>query len=224
LSKVSNLQRDYLAEIYQLGQIESNGSSGFVTSADLGERLFASQSTVNRVIERLREAQLIDHQRYVGVQLTERGRQEALAILRKQAIIETFLVSVMGFGWHEVYAEARRMRHHVSEMVLERMWQVAGHPQRSPFGEWIDDGPEREEHAEITLNDADTMQDYRITRVLTRQPDRLKYLAALELMPGTKLHLLHKAPFDGPIQIHLEREYRIIGHELAKMLMVSPIE
>jgi len=159
----------------------------------------------------------------VGVQLTERGRQEALAILRKQAIIETFLVSVMGFGWHEVYAEARRMRHHVSEMVLERMWEVAGGPQRSPLGEWID-GLEREDHAEIILSDANTTQDYAIARVLTRQPDRLEYLAALQLTPGTQLHLHHKAPFNGPIQIQLEREYRIIGHELAQILMVSPVE
>lgn len=216
------MQRDYLAEIYHLGQIESNGSTSFVSSADLGERLFASQSTVNRVIERLRDAQLIDHQRYVGVQLTEHGRQEALAILRRQAIIETFLVNVMGFGWHEIYEEARHMRHHIGERVLERMWEVAGRPQRSPFGEWID-VTEQEDHAEIILSDADTTQDYRIARVLTRQPDRLEYLAALQLTPGIRLHLHHKAPFNGPIQIHLEREYRIIGHELAKILMVVPI-
>jgi DtxR family transcriptional regulator, Mn-dependent transcriptional regulator len=206
-----------------MGQIESNGSSGLVSSAALGERLFASQSTINRVIERLRDAALIEHQRYVGVQLTERGRREALAILRKQAIIEAFLVDVMRFGWHEVYEEARRIRHHVSEMVLERMWEIAGRPQRSPFGERID-GLEREVHAEIILADADITQDYAIARVRTRQPDRLEYLAALQLIPGIRLHLHHKAPFNGPIQIHLESEYRIIGHELAKMLTVSPIE
>jgi len=223
LSKVSNLQRDYLAEIYHLGQIESNNSSGFVSSADLGQRLFASQSTVNRVIERLRDEGLIEHQRYVGVQLTERGRQEALASLRRQAIVETFLVSAMGFGWHEVYEEARRMRHHVSEVVLTRMWEIAGRPARSPFGEWID-GTGPEDHTEILLRDAPIAQDYRIARVLTRQPDRLAYLAALELKPDTQLHLLHKAPFNGPIQIHLERDYRIIGHELAKILTVSPVE
>lgn len=223
MCKVSNLQRDYLAEIYHLGQIESNGSSGLASSAVLGERLFASQSTVNRVIERLRDEGLIEHQRYVGVQLTERGRKEALAILRKQAIIEAFLVNVMDFGWHEVYAEARRMRHSVSEIVLERMWEIAGRPQRSPFGEWID-GSEREDHAEVILSDANTTQDYHIARVLTRQPDRLKYLAALQLTPGIRLHLYHKAPFNGPIQIHLEREYRIIGYELAKMLTVTPVE
>jgi DtxR family Mn-dependent transcriptional regulator len=91
---LSNLQRDYLAEIYHLGQIESNGSDGLVSSIRLAERLIASQSTVNRVIERLRDEGLIEHQRYVGVQLTEKGRQEVLAILRKQAIIEVFLVDI----------------------------------------------------------------------------------------------------------------------------------
>lgn len=222
MSRLSRLQKDYLAEIYHLIQIEPNGSSGFVSSATLSERLLASQSTVNRVIERLREARLIEHQRYVGVQLTEAGQHEARMILRRQAIIEIFLVIVMGFGWHEVYEEAKRMRHHLSEIMLERMWEVAGHPTHSPFGEWIDNII-RSHDAEIILSDASTSQDYRIARVLTRQSDRLEYLAALELVPGTHLHLHHKAPFNGPIQIHLEREYRIIGYELAKILTVTPI-
>jgi len=222
LSKISNLQQDYLAEIYHAGQIESNSSNGLVSSSDLENRLFTSQSTVNRMIERLRAAGLVDHQRYVGVQLTERGRQEALRILRKQAIIESFLVTVMHFGWHEVYDEARHMRHHISDKVLARMWELAGRPVYSPFGEWIN-GTGPEQHSEIILRDADTTQDYRIARVLTRQSDRLEYLAALQLTPGTTLHLLHKAPFNGPIQIQLEAEYRIIGHELAELLTVTPL-
>lgn len=222
MSKVSRLHRDYLAEIYQASQIEANGNGALVTTADLGERLFASQSTVNRIVERLRDAGMIDHQRYVGVQLTALGQQEALRVLRKQAIVEAFLVNVMRLPWHDVYDEARRLRHHVSEAVLERMWALAGHPTHSPFGEHIDDAPTGD-HKEVLLLNADTLQDYRISRVLTRQPDRLEYLSALGLTPGTVLHLLHKAPFNGPIQIQLEREYRIIGHELAKMLTAVPL-
>lgn len=222
-SEMTNLQRDYLAEIFQLGDISENGYSSFVASADLADRLFSSQSSVNRTIERLRDARLIRHERYIGVQLTELGRQEALKVLRKQAIIETFLVRVMGFGWHEVYEEAQRMRHHVDGKVLDRMWEIAGRPARSPFGEWIKDRPPAGD-VETQLAKAATEQDYVINRVLTRQQDRLEYLASLKLTPGCRLHLLHKAPFNGPIQIQLQHEYRIIGHELAKTILVVPPE
>lgn len=220
MSNVSNLQWDYLAEIYHLSEIEANRSNGFVSSAELGERLFASHSTVNRIIDRLRAADLIQHERYVGVRLTEHGRHEVRQLLRKQAIIEAFLVHVMGFGWHEIYDEARRMRHKVKDTMLERMWEITNKPSRSPFGEWIDSDAH---HTEVVLSEAVIAQNYYIARVLTRQRDRLEYLAALGLTPGTHLHLLHKAPFHGPIQINLKREYRIIGYELAKMLTVTPV-
>lgn len=219
MSDLTDLQRDYLAEIYLASQVKANGQDDLVTTSDLADRLFTSQSTVNRVIERLRERDLIEHLRYSGVRLVERGEREARAILRRQAIIETFLVNVMGFGWHEVYEEARRLRHNVSKPILDRMWTLAGSPKRSPFGELIDNTPPFTD--ELPLADAETAQAYTVVRVLTREVDRLEYLAALGLRPDTKLHLLHKAPFDGPIQIHLEREYRIIGYELAKMLTVT---
>jgi DtxR family Mn-dependent transcriptional regulator len=220
VTRLSQLQYDYLAEIYEGSSL--SGKDGFVTTAYLGERMIASQSTVNRAIDRLRDAGLIEHQRYIGVRLTDRGDSEARHILRKQAILETFLVQVMGFSWHEVYDEARRLRHYIGDGVLNRMWEMAGFPRRSPFGEWIAiEGP-RLVDSEIPLSAAEIAHDYRIVRVLTREPDRLEYLAALELIPGTRLHLLHKAPFDGPLQIHLERDYRIIGHALACMLMVTP--
>ena len=221
MGKISDLQRDYLAEIYLARQMQPTGKDDVVSSADLAERLHASQSTVNRVIERLRKANLIRHQRYVGVQLTPSGKREALALLCKQGIIEAFLVAVMGMGWHEVYDEARRMRHRVAGVLLDRMWQMAGQPTSSPFGEPLTLDAVADD-AEVRLTDADTTQDYRIARVLTRESDRLQYLAALGLTPGTHLHLLHQAPFNGPIQIHLEREYRIIGHGLARMLTVIP--
>jgi DtxR family Mn-dependent transcriptional regulator len=114
LHDLSPLLRDYLAEIYQANQIELNGHVEFLSSATLAERFATSQTTVNRVIERLREAELIEHERYIGVRLTMRGQREARQVLRKQSVIETFLVNVMGFQWHDVYPEARQMRHHVS--------------------------------------------------------------------------------------------------------------
>lgn len=222
MGKISDLQRDYLAEIYLAQQMQPTGNNDVVSSADLAARLHASQSTVNRVIERLRKADLIRHQRYVGVQLTPSGKREALALLRKQGIIEAFLVVVMGMGWHEVYDEARRMRHRVAGVLLDRMWQMAGQPTISPFGEPLTLDDTVANDAEVRLTEADTTQDYQIARVLTRESDRLEYLAALGLTPGTHLHLLHQAPFNGPIQIHLERQYRIIGHGLACMLTVIP--
>lgn len=221
MGRLSRTQLDYLAEIYQIGHIEGDTSNGFIASSTLAERLITSQSGVNRMLERLREANLIRHQRYIGVQLTPIGIEAAQTILRKQGIIEAFLINVMGFAWHEVYHEARGMRFNINERIIKRMWLLAGRPGTSPFGEPIIPPYTVHEH-ETRLCEAEIECEYLLTRVLTRETDRLQYLAALGLEPGSPLHLLHKAPFDGPLQIQLDREYRIIGHQLARMLTVAP--
>lgn len=220
--QISNLQRDYLADIYELAQGtgQQNPDKAIVTSAQLADRLLTNQSNVNRVIERLRDKDLVQHERYVGVQLTERGLHAARETLRKQAIVEAFLVNKMGFQWHEVYDEARQLRHNVNPQMLQRMWHLAGRPERSPFGDWIETPPEARD--EQLLAAADPKRDYCIVRVLTREHDRLVYLDALGLRPEQALHLLHKAPFNGPLQIQMVREYRIVGRELAQMIVVTP--
>lgn len=216
--EISDLQHDYLAEIYQIAQLVGGAPDHMVTSSELAARLDASQSTVNRVIERLRSKHLITHERYVGVQLTAQGINAAEHVLRKQAIIEAFLVHTMGFAWHEIYEEARRIRRGANDRVVARMWALAGEPVRSPFGDWID--PAQPAPPEIPLIAAEPNRDYHMARVFTRQADRLSYLAALGLQPGVPFRLLHKAPFNGPLQIQLQREYRIIGYALARLLTV----
>jgi len=222
LKKISHLHLDFLAEIYQSTIIETNNIERLVSSAELAQRMLTSQSSVNRIIERLNVLNLIEYERYVGVKLNDSGRQCAQNLLRKQSIIESFLMQTLNLGWHEIYHEALQLRHHVSDMVLNRMLEITNHPSRSPFGEPINYN-QHNESDEVILTDADIKTSYVIERVLTRQSDRLQYLSALHLLPGTSFELLHKAPFAGPIQIQLVHEYRILGYELSKMITVRRV-
>jgi DtxR family Mn-dependent transcriptional regulator len=71
------------------------------------------------------------------------------------------------------------------------------------------------------LTGATPEQAYRVTRITTHEADRLEYLAALGLKPGETFRLLHAAPFNGPMQLQLGREYRIIGYNLAEVIYVQ---
>lgn len=219
MNDLSHLHLDYLVEIYQASYIETNGIHQFVSSADLAQRLFTNQSSVNRIIERLNNSQLIEYKPYVGVVLNNKGQQIAGKLLHKQSIIESFLIHTLKLEWHKVYSEARQLLHHVSPSVLDRMWEIIGKPSRSPFGEWINTPPNNPPHT-IRLSDGEVTQYYKIDRILTRQPDRLQYLSALGLKPNTRIQFLHKAPFDGPLQIQLNREYRILAHDLGCMITI----
>jgi DtxR family transcriptional regulator, Mn-dependent transcriptional regulator len=223
-AELSAKMRDYLVEIYRLSERSPDGSL-FVSTSVLADVLDVTPPAVNRMVMRLKELNLLQHEPYQGIRLTEDGKREALMKLRYHRIAEVFLVNVMGFQWHEVYEEAQRISSALSEPLARRMLEMAGSPAYCPHGEPIpreDGSVDRLE--DRLLTEAEVGATLEVTRVLTREPGRLAYVAALGLMPGSKLHLLHIAPFNGPMQLRLKDEYRIIGHNLAELIRVRRAE
>ena len=219
---LSETMRDYLTHIFRLS--EKIAPNEYVATSDLANTLYVSALAVNRMINKLRDLNLLNHERYQGIVLTDEGRREALKHLRRHRIAEVFLVKVMGFGWHEVYHEAERMSVGLDETLLTRMLEMTGHPTRCPHGAPI---PTLEgilpSESYPSLVTVEPEHDYQVMRVVFHEADRLEYLAALGLVPDATIRLLHKAPFNGPLQLQLGREYRIIGFNLAENIRVKAI-
>jgi DtxR family transcriptional regulator, Mn-dependent transcriptional regulator len=219
---ISAKMLDYLVEIYRLNDRKAD-SNPYVSTSQLADLLGVTAPAVNRMVTRLREQNLLHHEPYQGIRLTEQGEHEARLQLRLQRIAEVFLVNVMGFTWDIVHEEARKISVGMSEALTNRMWEMAGKPEFCPHGEVIPnaDGtlPPIDD---VLLTEATPEVHYKITRVLTRESDRLNYMSALGLVPDAKLQLIHAAPFSGPMQLKLRDEYRIIGHNLAELIRVKP--
>jgi len=220
-SELSGKMRAYLAEIYRL--LDRQPESGApLSSSQLAETLFISPPAVNRMVNKLSELGLLWHQPYQGIGLTEAGQAAALKHIRYQRIAEVFLVQVMGLGWLEAHGEARRLSAGLSAAVVERMYVMTGAPARCPHGEPIPDAQGRLPPAgDVLLATVGAGARIRISRLITREADRLQYIAALGLVPGQVCEVLHVAPFEGPRQLKLGREFRIIGDSLARLIRVE---
>jgi len=222
--ELSAKMRLYLAEVYQLLDLEQP-EDGYISTSALADVLHVSAPAVNRAVNRLKELNLLEHEPYQGIKLTEAGEAEALKQLRAQRIAEMFLADVMGFPWDEVPEEASQISSALSTPIVNRMAQMCGEPKFNPHGDPIpqadgsvipmDDQP---------LSQVEAENHVKITRMRTREPDRLQYIAALGLVPGTELEVIHVAPFDGPMQLKVNNEYRIIGHNLAELIRVRVID
>jgi DtxR family transcriptional regulator, Mn-dependent transcriptional regulator len=216
--------RSYLAEIYRLQDMEQS-ADGYVGTSALADLLLVSAPAVNRMVNRLKELELLDHEPYKGIRLTKLGEQEALKQLRAHRIAECFLVKVMGLSWEEVYPEAANISLALNDTLLERMATMSGNPAFCPHGEPIPqaDGTIADLNDEL-LSDIEPEQRVVITRMRTRDADRLNYIHALGLTPGTEVDVIHRAPFNGPMQLKIDREYRIIGHNLAELIRAKPLK
>jgi DtxR family Mn-dependent transcriptional regulator len=208
---------DYLKAIYHL----TEGGNAASTN-ELAQVLDLAPASVSGMLRRLAEQGLVEHEPYKGVTLAREGKRVALRMLRRHRLIEAYLVAHLGYTWDTVHDEAERLEHAVSDALVERMAKVLGNPLEDPHGDPIP-GPDGAlaELVYVPLSDIAPGEDVEIRRVTTSQPDRLRYLGAAGLMPGTRVRVTAREPFQGPIRLLLGKKEQVIGHELAGMLLCS---
>lgn len=213
----SAAMREYLAEIYRLQE-----DSPTVSTTNLAERLNVSPPAIPRMLKRLKSAGLVKHVPYQGVELTERGREEALREIRRHRILEVFLVNVMGFTWDEAHEHAEDLGAGLNDALTERMAEMTNQPQRCPHGEPIPDssGVLPEIH-DFCIANLGVGHKGEVSRVRTHEPEKLQYLATLNLTPGQPIEIMGRAPFNGPMRLRVGREEVVIGYELMQSLWVS---
>lgn len=206
---------DYLKAIYTLGD-------DAVTTTALADRLLVAPASVTGMMKRLAEQGLVAHEPYHGVRLTPEGKRIALRMLRRHRLVEAYLVGFLGYTWDTVHDEAERLEHAVSDELVERMAHALGHPSVDPHGDPIPDADGRiAEFVHVPLADVLAGEVVSISRADTRDDGRLRFLAAEGLVPGTVVRVVDRQPFNGPLTLEIAGARRIVGHELAAILMCS---
>jgi DtxR family Mn-dependent transcriptional regulator len=209
---------DYLKAIYRLSP-EGRPAA----TSDIARLLELSAPSVSGMVKRLSELGFLEHIPYKGVQLTEAGRRAALRMVRRHRLIEAYLVQFLGYSWDTVHVEAERLEHAVSDTLVERMAAALGHPVVDPHGDPIPgaDGS-IPELACAPLAEVDIGETVEVRRVDESEPERLRYLALLGLVPGVVLTVLDRQPFGGPVTVESAGERHSIGAELAQVVLVAP--
>ena len=108
--------------------------------ARLVDRLGLSAPAVSETVHRLVEEGLLHLDDGRLLALTERGREIAVDVMRKHRLAERLLTDVIGLPWEQAHNEACRWEHVISDAVDDRLVEVLGDPQTSPFGNPIPSG------------------------------------------------------------------------------------
>ena len=207
---------DYLKAIWGLA------GDGKASTKDVAERLSISSASVSNMFMRLQKMGLTEYEPYQGAALTEAGRVEALRLLRRHRLIETFLLERLGYPWEAVHEEAESLEHSVSDEFTERLAEFLGHPAYDPHGDPIpaSDGT-LEADDSFPLSAATAGQRVRIYRVVDEEAAKLAYLEEHGLMPGRLLEVKEVRALDGVVTVENEDgETRSFGGPLAGSIYV----
>jgi DtxR family Mn-dependent transcriptional regulator len=214
---------DYLKAIYGLSE-----DGGSATTSAIAESLNVQPASVTGMVKRLAEAGFLEHMPYRGVTLTEAGNREALRVIRRHRILETYLCTRLGYSWDDVHDEAERLEHAASDDLIDRMAAALEEPSHDPHGAPI---PTAEGTIDAVRHP--TLAEAKASHLVVREvadddPERLRYLEAHALLPGARLTLVDRAPFDGPVTVRLRGAQGqpvgkpiVLGFELAGRIFVS---
>jgi DtxR family Mn-dependent transcriptional regulator len=206
---------DYVKAIWEVA------GSGVASTKDVAERLSIAPPSVTNMFVRLREMGFVEYERYRGVSLTERGREEALRLVRRHRLIETFLLEHLGYSWREVHEEAERLEHAVSDGFTERLAEFLGHPGQDPHGDPIPaaDGTMQPDYS-FPLSEAAAGQRVCISKV-GDEPSTLDYLGERGLVPGRLLDIKEVRDLDGVVIVEDEDgRSHALGEPLARAVYV----
>jgi DtxR family transcriptional regulator, Mn-dependent transcriptional regulator len=206
---------DYVKAIWEVA------GSGVASTKDVAERLSIAPPSVTNMFVRLREMGFVEYERYRGVSLTERGREEALRLVRRHRLIETFLLEHLGYSWREVHEEAERLEHAVSDGFTERLAEFLGHPGQDPHGDPIPaaDGTMQPDYS-FPLSEAAAGRRVYVSKV-GDEPSTLDYLGERGLVPGRLLDIKEVRDLDGVvIVVDEDGRFHALGEPLAREVYV----
>src|SRR5262244_2133567 len=216
-SELTAAVQDYAKAIYTLEERDGSASTN-----DLAALLEVRPGSVSGMLRKLSALGLVEHERYRGVRLTERGRRVALEVIRHHRLVELFLVESLGMTWDEVHAEAEVLEHALSEELEELIAAKLGDPTVDPHGDPI---PSRElklaETAAPALAEREPGETATFVRISDTEPEMLRFLGERGIVPGASLELVERQPFDGPLFVRVGKKVHVLGSTLARAMRVE---
>jgi DtxR family Mn-dependent transcriptional regulator len=203
----------YLRTVYELEE------EGVVPlRARIAERLAQSGPTVSQTVARMERDGLLHVADDRHLQLSEAGRREAIAVMRKHRLAERLLADVIGLDWEHLHIEACRWEHVMSDAVERRIVALLDRPLVCPHGNPIPGLAELglslpatetgAEHVTTLAAASGWVSVDRISEQLQPDADLMHRFAQAGLLPNRTVHVAHSDSGDvvvgnGPDERHV---------------------
>lgn len=219
----SLIEENYLKALFHLSK---NGEEE-VAVKDLSERLKIKMPTVNSMMKKLAEKELVHYTSYKPLRLTPKGLIKAALIVRKHRLTEMFLVEKMDFGWEEVHEVAEQIEHIQSPLFFDKMDQMLNYPKFDPHGSPI---PDKQgnliqlNYKKLSIIPINTIVE--ICAVTNSSDDFLVFLNSKNLQLNDRIEVLQVEDFDGTMTIKMlkNNEIEVLSEQVTSKLLVSELK
>ena len=216
---LSLTEENYLKSIYHLS---SHGKNAVSTNA-IAEWMETRPASVSDMLRKLSQKKLINYKKYQGVNINEAGIKNAVYVIRKHRLWESFLVEKLKFNWDEVHEVAEQLEHIKSPLLIKRLDELLGHPKFDPHGDPIpDENGKFPEMQKFPLSELKPKEEATIVGLGETSSVFLKYLDKINISLGSKVRVYEVVEFDNSYEISVNNSNKfIISNQIAQNLMVN---
>ncbi|MCS7173282.1 MAG: metal-dependent transcriptional regulator [Armatimonadetes bacterium] len=184
----------------------------------LARRLGLAPTAVLALVRRLAREGLVQL-RDGGILLTDRGREQAVALVRSHRLWERYLVDRGGVPWTDVHAEAERLEHLSPRELAAELDEALGRPARDPHGARIP-RDERESWEPVRrLVERQSGETVDVLEVEDEDPEVLRRLSEKGILPGVRLEVLEVHP-EG-VRIRVDDREEMLEPDLATAVLTA---
>ncbi len=218
---LSYTEENYLKALLKLSF--KNEDKPEVGTNEMAAYLGVKPATATDMLKKLKEKDLVSYQKYGKIALTDTGRKNGIAILRKHRLWETFLYEKLDFSWDEVHEVAEQLEHIHSSKLVDKLEEFLDFPEFDPHGDPIPKANgEIPVTTKILLSELTSGDVCKVAAVRDTSTVFLQYLEKLSITIGTSLKVTELVPFDGSLYIQIDdAEPRSVSMKFAESLYVQ---
>ena len=236
ISKVSNTNQqgrlsmaaeNYLVSIFQLDELRIR-----VTNTQLAEQLKrlpereglgTTLPSVGGMLRRLARDRLVELLPGKNIILTQRGKEVAEKLIRRQRLAKRMVVDLLGLEPHKAHEEAHRLEHAISDELAVKIAESLGNPTTCPFGHPIPGSGFVRDRLTVPLDKVKTGNTVNIDRIPEDDSELIKYLVENSIMPQNVAIIKDASPYRGVITLTANQNDVVISYEISKRIWVTPI-
>lgn len=216
---LSSTEENYLKALLKLS-FESETNE--VGTNELAGLLALKPATVNDMLKKLKEKQLVNYEKYGKITLSLQGTKIALEVIRKHRLWETFLYEKFNFTWDEVHEVAEQLEHIQSIKLIEKLDDFLGYPKFDPHGEPIPDSKgEMKQNVRNNLAEVSAGNTCRMVSVKDNSSSFLQYVNKVGLAINSQILVVSKQEYDSLMVIEVNGITSTVSHKFAENIYID---
>lgn len=215
---LSYTEENYLKALLK---ITFENESEEVGTNELAKIVAVKPATANDMLKKLKDKGLVKYEKYGKIKLTSEGKKNAVAVLRKHRLWETFLYKKFDFTWDEVHEVAEQLEHIQSTKLIDKLDKFLDYPEFDPHGDPI---PNKKGEIKVrfkkTLADVEVGNSCKMVAVKDNTSAFLQYVVKAGLGINNEIKVLSKQEYDSLLVIEVNGVQSSVSQKFADNIFV----